>query len=184
MPAPALAVARRSEQAIDQQLVGAWPRVSDELIHFLRRRWQSDQVEIRPANERSRVGLRQQRQPGRLKPGSNERIDRRPHASRRIKTGNGRSADRLKRPVVSFRLGDDKPVVDFFGFRPRRFRPGSDPPADQGHLFYREFLRAGWHFAFADALVEQAFVPLARLDIYGYQISRHCDFVESNAAHS
>ena len=45
VPAPALAVVRRRQQAIHQALVGVGPRVGDEVVDLLRRRRQAEQVE-------------------------------------------------------------------------------------------------------------------------------------------
>ncbi len=60
VPRPAFAVMRAGQQAVDQPFVGrSGPlALGDESLDFLRRRRQADQVEVRPANQRPRVGGR------------------------------------------------------------------------------------------------------------------------------
>ena len=55
---PALAIRGRREQAIDQPVVRVWRRVGDELLHLVRRRRQTGQVQRRPANQRVLIRLR------------------------------------------------------------------------------------------------------------------------------
>ena len=56
--APALAVARRGEQAVDQLLVGVARLVVDELVHLLRRGRQTVQVEVGAANQSAAIRRR------------------------------------------------------------------------------------------------------------------------------
>ena len=56
-PRRALAVARRPEQLVHQPLVGVGRFVGDERAHFLWRRRQAEQIEVKPANQRAAVGL-------------------------------------------------------------------------------------------------------------------------------
>ena len=83
VPAPALAVARRRQQAIDQLLVGVRRVVLDEGVDLLRRRRQAVQVEGQAADQRPAVGLgagdavRSTSQPA-----EDERIDRRADPAR------------------------------------------------------------------------------------------------------
>ena len=62
VPAPPLAEVWRLQQLIDEMLPGIGPRVVEERLH---RRWlgrQSDQIEIRSANQRGPIGFRRKRQ--------------------------------------------------------------------------------------------------------------------------
>ena len=55
--APALAVMRAGEQAIDQPLVGVRPVVAEERVDLVGRRRQAGQVERDAADQRDAIGL-------------------------------------------------------------------------------------------------------------------------------
>src|SRR5438034_488566 len=55
VPAPALAVVRRGEQAVDETFVGVGRLVTEPSLDFLARRRQADQVEVGAADERAAV---------------------------------------------------------------------------------------------------------------------------------
>ena len=77
MAAPALAVARRGQQAVDQLLVGVGRCVVDELLDLLRRRRQPVQVEVGAADQSAAVGLRRGScRPFCLELGEDEGVDR------------------------------------------------------------------------------------------------------------
>ena len=92
---PALAVSRRSEQAIDDLLVGVRRRVRLERGDFGGRRWQAVEIEREAANLRTpiRHGRRRQFLLGKLR--SKERID----GVARAVAGNFWPLHRTKRPV-------------------------------------------------------------------------------------
>ena len=52
MPGPALTIMRGIEQPVDQLVVGVRRGVGNELIYFLERRGKTDQIEVRPPDER------------------------------------------------------------------------------------------------------------------------------------
>ena len=56
VPGPALAVARRGEQGLHQSLVGIRGGIGDEGLGLLRRRRQTGEIEIEPADKRAGVG--------------------------------------------------------------------------------------------------------------------------------
>ena len=88
VPRPALAVAGRGEQAVDQLLVGAGRRVGDEPLDLLRLGRQADQVEGEPADQRAPVGLGRRVRAPRLEPGQDEPVDVVPRpAARRARPG-------------------------------------------------------------------------------------------------
>ena len=61
--APTLAVARRSEQAIDQLFVGVGGLVVDELFHLLRRGRKSMEIEVGAPRKGAAVGFGREMQP-------------------------------------------------------------------------------------------------------------------------
>jgi len=75
VPAPALAIVRRRQQAVDQPLVGVRPVIGDEAIDFLRRRRQAGQIQADPANERDPVRLRRGLDPVFLQPCQDKTVD-------------------------------------------------------------------------------------------------------------
>ena len=75
-PRPALAVMRRSQQSIDQRLVGSRRWVVDEGVDLFGRRRQADQVEVQPPGQRVAIGLGRGCQACRLDPGQGKVIDR------------------------------------------------------------------------------------------------------------
>ncbi len=76
VPAPALAVVGRGEQAVDQRLVSRGTFIFDEPLDLVRRRQQSDQVEIDAANQRRSIGRGRRRQSFGFQPRQNELVDR------------------------------------------------------------------------------------------------------------
>ena len=71
-----LAVMRRSQQAIDQGLVGVGTGVGEKRVDLLRRGRQPDQIEREPADQGGPLGLRRRREALGLEPGQHEPIDR------------------------------------------------------------------------------------------------------------
>src|SRR5207245_527588 len=57
VPSPALAVMLRSEQPVDQILVSVRRGILDELLHFSRRRQQTQQIEVGAPDQRPSIGL-------------------------------------------------------------------------------------------------------------------------------
>ena len=179
VPRPALAVARRGQQAVDQALVGVGRVVGQECVDFLGGRRQPGQVEGRAADQGRLVGLRGGRQAVVEKRLENESVDRvsrpvGPVVGPRIdRLGNGRSANGLERPEGAVSGGELRSPVDW----PRRLRgmgraiaagPGctqGDPAGEDGD-FLRAELAGGGHLEplVVDRLDEQALVGLAGHD--------------------
>ena len=75
VPAPALAVVRRVEQALDQPLPGTSLLVGQELVDLLEGRGQAGEVEIGPAHEGQGIGPRPRRHPRLAAGGVEEAVD-------------------------------------------------------------------------------------------------------------
>src|SRR5206468_2349615 len=97
--APALAVGRRSEIAIDEDLEGARPRIVDERLDLFRRRRQTAEVELDATQQRPAIGLRIRRQSRRLEPSEDERVDGRRDPRGILGGGNRWTAHGLESPV-------------------------------------------------------------------------------------
>ncbi len=159
--APALAVARRVEQPVDQALVGVGPCVGEEGAHLVRRRRQSGEVERRPADEGAPVGRDGERQAVRPQLLQQEGVDGISDLRRRI--GNprrGGPAHRLEGPEGTL-LGRDEVAGDLLRLGAGRLRTAGDPAREDGLLLRRELLLARRHFLRDDALNQQAVVGLS-----------------------
>ena len=97
--APAFAVLRRREQAIDQAFVGVRRLVVRERIGFVGSRWQAGQIEADAANQRSRVGERRGRKAMLFPLCREEAIDRVSSIGYQFGLRHDGIANRLERPV-------------------------------------------------------------------------------------
>jgi hypothetical protein len=80
---PAFAVARGSQQPIDEAFVRAGTLVGDKAFGFVRRRRQTDQIEVRAADERVTIGARRLDQLAVIQLGDYEVVDRVGNSRRR-----------------------------------------------------------------------------------------------------
>ncbi|MCG3160084.1 MAG: hypothetical protein JMDDDDMK_01117 [Acidobacteria bacterium] len=103
MPAPFLAVSRRSQQPVNNLLEGVRRPVIQKLGDFFRRRRQSGQIENRAANQRAFVGVRDRLQTFLFQFSQDETINRRFDPGFVFDFRRLMIFDRLKRPEL-FRL--------------------------------------------------------------------------------
>src|SRR5262249_38765586 len=98
VPGVTLAVVRRRQQSIDETLVGGGGMVVREGVHLFRRRRQTEQVEVKAADERASGRLFDRDKPVLLPGGREESVD----GSAEVPGGyarHRRAADGPKRPV-------------------------------------------------------------------------------------
>ena len=103
VPAPALAIVWRGEQAIDNPGKGIVGTVALEGLDLLGGRRQPDQVVIGSPQERAPVGRRGRCQAASFQPGKHETIDRHSRPALALDRGWVVPADRLIRPVLASR---------------------------------------------------------------------------------
>ena len=137
VPAPALAVLRRGEQAIDDRLV-----VRQLVAQLLRRRRQADQIEIDAPQQqvRRRFANRRQLQLGVL--GGDEGVDRIGGPGRVGDVRHRRPNRLLERPVIRLALH----------LRPAVRAPASIQAPQHGDLLFGQRLAFRRHFQFAPPL--------------------------------
>ena len=133
---PALAVLRPGQQAVEQGFVSTRRCVGHERLDLLRRRRQTDQVEIRPADQRPLVGRRVRLQPLFFQLRQHERVDRVGHPIPVLHVRHRGPTDRLKRPPRLVGGGDaarvqvgGAGVTTARGPAPPALRPGRHPSA-------------------------------------------------------
>ena len=167
VPSPALAVAGRGEQAVDQLLVGVGRAVGDEGLDLLPGRRQAVQVEGEAADQGGgiRFGGRGELLLGEF--GRDEGIDG-VACGVRIRLRNGRFGERLERPELGL------VAARGWGVRPQRAL--FDPGADLGDLRGRQRRIAHRHLGFnaGDHAQQQALVGLARHDGGSVQAALSC----------
>ena len=98
VPSPALAVARRREEAIDHPAEGFGGFILEERLDFLGSWRQADEVERGAADQGSLLGLGGGGEAFRLKTGEDETVDRRARPTGGLDLRGDRIADRLKCP--------------------------------------------------------------------------------------
>ena len=126
VPGPALPVAGRGQEPIDEALEGVRGRVGLESGHLCGGRREADEIERRPTDERPPIGFRGRGEAALLEASGNEGVDRRTADGI---PGNVGADDRLPGPVVEPRIAP----------RPRGpLRPGIDPRPHQLDLLRRE----------------------------------------------
>ena len=126
VPGPALPVAGRGQEPIDEALEGVRGRVGLESGHLFGGRREADKIERRPTDERPPIGFRGRGEAALLEASGNEGVDRRTADGI---PGNVGADDRLPGPVVEPRIAP----------RPRGpLRPGIDPRPHQLDLLRRE----------------------------------------------
>ena len=98
--APALAVARRGQVALDEPVIGVGGLIVDEGRHFFRRRRQTGQVETEPPRQGGPLCFRRQRQAFLLERRQDKAIDGAAHTMFIMLARERRTNDGLKRPVA------------------------------------------------------------------------------------
>ncbi len=126
VPAPALAVMRRLEQALHQPAVRAGLRVARERANLLGRREQARQIQASPADERSTVRFRRGLQASLVEPRQHESID---GVGRSTRVPHGRRLGPLYGAERPERLG-----ADGIGAALAPRGAVADPLADRLHL--------------------------------------------------
>ena len=111
--APALAVPRRREQAVDELFVGVGRLVVDELLHLLGRGRQAVQVEIGAAGEGAAVGFGSEVEFLLLELGEDEGVDGIADAAASFTAGTAGRTGFLERPPASRPLSSDAVEVHF-----------------------------------------------------------------------
>ena len=122
--APALAIMGRGEQAIDQPGEGVGRCVTDEMVHFLRRWRQAEQIERGSANQCAASGPRRGRKLGVFQPGQHEAVERRLAPSGVFHVRRRRQSHRLKRPMGASGILQPLQVAKHLGRFDIRRRPG------------------------------------------------------------
>ncbi len=162
---PALAVARRSQQSVDEPLVGIARRVGHEGLDLLGRRRQAEQIERGAAYERRAIDLGRGLDAGGLEAGQHECVDRRSQALRVAHARQRRPHWLLERPPVAagpFRGRAIEQAQDaILGPGGARRDPGFEPGQVLG--VDGPAFSLGGHFAAADALDQ-----VAGLDVAGH----------------
>ena len=104
MLAPALAVMRRIQQPVHQRFVRRVAPVGNKIIHFLRSRRQTNQIQAKPPDQRCPTRFRRRLQPFAFQPRQHESINCVPRPLRVLR-------DRLRRPHRRFK----SPMLLLFG---------------------------------------------------------------------
>ena len=104
--APALAVAGRAQQALDDVGEGVFRVVGQEGADFLFRRRQSGQVEGRAPQQSLLVGVRRGREAVRFEFGEDEAVHGRTHPALGLDRGRRLPGKRAKRPEIAVRVGN------------------------------------------------------------------------------
>ena len=159
MPAPALPVVGRGEQAVHGLFVRGGRAVGEETLNLFGSGRQTREVQAEPAQECVAVSFRRRLDILALQTRQDETVDRSPHPPGLLHRGGLGALRGLERPVVPTRTL----------FRHRGFRPDSvllDPLPQSRDLLVLE-TACGRHFQIAallDRLNEQAFGRRAGLD--------------------
>ena len=154
---PALAVIWRSQQAIDQLVVGLRRFVGEKFRDLFRGGRQSGEVERRAPDERAFAGLRRETKSVGIQSAQQEGVDRIGRAA-----GHGRIFDRLKRPETALLTGD--PFVGTVRLGAGSLGPLLNPSADGLDFRSRQLGLLLGHLAISNFCVEQALLRLARRD--------------------
>src|SRR5262249_50600411 len=101
--APTLAKMRRGEQTIHQSLVGVRRRVSDEFVHFLRRRRQAEKIETEPPDQCHAFRFGRRLEPLLLQPRQDEGVDWIAHPLGVFDGGDGGTLGSFKGPMITAR---------------------------------------------------------------------------------
>ena len=137
--APALPVAGRAQQALDDVLESVFRLVGHKIADFLFRRRQPGQIECRAPQQSRLVGRRRGGQTVRFEFGENKAVDGRTHPIRRLDLGRRLARKRAKGPEIAVLGGDlAAGIVRPNGRGLFNSGPGGalrQPPADGGDLF-------------------------------------------------
>ena len=164
--APALAVARRRQEAVDLPLPRVGRGVPNEGLDFLGRGREADEVERRAPDQGAAVGLRRGPHLVGFQLREDKRVDRTPNPVLLLQRRQRGLLRRLESPVLPG-LGEvERPGLPA---DPRIGGAPADPGFDVGDDFRREAVALGRHpdlvvLARADGLEEQAVLGIARND--------------------